>query len=79
MAAAVLGFTSTHHSIQNKRAALSQIIKSPELYSNWTNYSDEGERFMLIALGLLKPMAGMGMVGQFHSDLVPSTHRRGEG
>lgn len=34
---------------------------------------------MLIDLGLLKPMSGMGMVGQFHSALVPSTHGRGEG
>lgn len=79
MATAGLGFTFTHHSVQNKRASLSQIIKSPEFYSNWANYSVEEERLMLIHLGLLKPMSGMGMGGQFHSDLVPSTHGRGEG
>lgn len=79
MAAAGLGFTFTHYSVQNKRASLSQILKSPEFYSPWTSDSGEEERLMLIDLGLLEPMSGMGMVGQFHSDLVPSTHGRGEG
>lgn len=78
MVAAVPGFTSTYHSTQKRLAPLSQIIRSPEFYPNWTNYSAEEVGVMLIHLGLLKSMLGIEMVGQFHSDLCLLHNGRGE-
>lgn len=65
-AAAVLGLTFTHHSIQRKRIALFQTIKNPEFYSIWISYSGEKKGVMLIDLGHSKSMLGMGGVGQSH-------------